>query len=52
MGCAGVESGLSGLRLVFNAIWLTIFGVGCLVTGLVVMVVLDRTIRWKGFRYE
>ena len=47
-----MESGLSGLRLVFNAIWLTIFGVGCLVTGVVVVIVLDRAIHWKGFRYE
>jgi len=47
-----VESGLSGLRLVFNAIWLTIFGVGCLVTGVVVIFVLDHIVRWKGFRYE
>ena len=47
-----MESGLSGLRLVFNAIWLTIFGVGCLVTGVVVIFVLDHIVRWKGFRYE
>ena len=52
MGCAGVESRLSGLRLAFHAVWLAIIGVGCLVTGLVVMIVLDRTVRWKGFRYE
>ena len=40
------------MKLVFNVMWLTIFGVGCVVTGLFVVVVLDRVIRWKGFWNE
>ena len=47
-----MESGLSSLKLVFNAIWLTIFGVGCVVTGFCIIIVLDRVMRWKGFRNE
>jgi hypothetical protein len=49
MGCAGVESRLSSLKLAFDAVWLVVVGVGCVVSGMVVVFLLDHIIRWKGF---
>ena len=47
-----MESRLSSLRLMVDAVWLTVFGVGCVVVSFVVVVVFDRVVRWKGFSNE
>ena len=52
MGCAAVESRLSGLKLAFHAVWLAMIGVVCLVAGFCIVIVLDRVIRWKGYWNE
>ena len=40
------------MKLVLHAFWLAIIGVGCVITAMFAVLVLDRAMRWKGFWNE